>query len=104
MANNTNKGVNPLAAGAVGAVIGSAAGALAAVVLTNQSARRNIGRKMGEVSRTAAEKMEDLRANIEGLRQDAQLLMESEGKQSRGGSKKGTTSGRKTRQTTAKKK
>lgn len=81
------KNIHPATAGMLGAVIG-AAGAVAAIALTDRQTRQNIGRKFGEVSKKATTQLSSMRQNIKEMQEDTRKVIDSSMKQLEDSNKK----------------
>ncbi len=74
MANN-NKGVNPVAAGVVGAVVGAAVGATA-VALSDEKNRKKIGKKFDELKKGGQQVYSDIKDKMEDLSSQGEAKVE----------------------------
>lgn len=68
---NNKKGVNPVAAGIAGAVIGAAAGA-AAVVLSDEKNRKKIKGKIDEYKKKGQRAYSDLQDKVEEMKEEGE--------------------------------
>lgn len=73
--NSQNTGMNPIAAGVMGAVAGAAVGATAAVVLSDEKTRNKIGDVMNNLSKNAPKMVDQGRQKVQELREKASDIM-----------------------------
>lgn len=70
-----NAGMNPIAAGVMGAVAGAAVGATAAVVLSDEKTRNKIGDVFNNISKNAPKMVDQGKQRVKELRDKASDIM-----------------------------
>ena len=73
--NSQNTGMNPIAAGVMGAVAGAAVGATAAVVLSDEKTRNKIGDVVNNISKNAPKMVDKGRQKVKEFREKASDIM-----------------------------
>ena len=70
-----HQGMNPMAAGVMGAVAGAAVGATAAVVLSDEKTRKKIGNVVNNLSKNAPKMMDEGKQRMHAIRERAADMM-----------------------------